>query len=75
MTTPSFQFVVGPIWPNFVKIKAQLNVLKLRFFRQGRNFSIHLWKQYMSLFASITAIVSLLLTSDSKVNAACFNHL
>ena len=30
------------------------------------NFSIHFWRQYMSLYASITAIVSLLLTSDRK---------
>ena len=30
------------------------------------NFSIRFWRQYMSLFASIAAIVSLLLTSDRK---------
>ena len=30
------------------------------------NFSIHLWRQYLSLFISITPIVSLLLTSDRK---------
>ena len=30
------------------------------------NFSIHFWRQYLSLFVSIAAIVSLLLTSDRK---------
>ena len=30
------------------------------------NFSIRLWRQYVSLLASIGAIVSLLLTSDRK---------
>ena len=32
----------------------------------SRNFSIHFWKPYVSLFAPIAAIVSLLLTSDRK---------
>ena len=31
------------------------------------NFSIHIWRQYVSLFASIAAIVSLLLISDRIV--------
>ena len=33
------------------------------------NFSIRFWIQYVSLFTSIAAIVSLLLTSDRKVPA------
>ena len=30
------------------------------------NFSIRIWRQYVSLFTSIAAIISLLLTSDRK---------
>ena len=35
------------------------------------NIFIHFWRQYLSLFASIATIVSLLVTADRKSSRCC----
>ena len=47
--------------------------------RYSGNFCIRIWRQYVSLFASLAAIVSLLLTSEEKFlpkffNGICFHY-